>query len=695
MNNEAKKIILIIFFFSIFSPQLFFSLKKKEVEDLPLLHQKWLKEEVVYIITPTEKDIFLSLHSDRERNIFIAAFWKQRDPTRGTTENEFKTEHYRRIAYANKFFGRDTTRPGWMTDRGRIYIILGPPFDTDRHPGTKGVYPAEVWFYAGTNISSLPPAFNIVFLKKRGVGEHKIYSPVSDGPYSLLINYAGNPTDLEETYMELKSRAPDLADYAITLIPGETSLSGHASLISDVLLSNIKTSPHKTVNDNYAKSLLKYKDNIEVEYTANYIQNDYLVKVFQDDSGLFFVHYSVEPENLSVGSLDEKYYANFLFNGNFSNLEGKTIFQYEKNFYLEFSKEQLMDFQGKPFILEDIIPLIPGNYRFSLLVKNTVSKEFSSFEQTIDIPHILETPKMSQILLFYRSESKKESVQSIRPYQLGKFQLYTQPRANFSKSDNLNVFFQIYGLSSKLRREGFIRYTFIRNSSFHSKKDVPLKNYPAGINFMQEFSLAEFLPDYFSLRVSLLDAQENELFFKEDQFVISRLTRVSRPWIYSKVIPSSENVEYNYILGTQYLNQGDLLQAVKFLGAAFAKSPESLTYATAYSQVLFQQERFENVKNILFPFAMETQAKDFSFLMLLGQSLQALKEFEIAIQHYKKYLNSVGTNLLVLNAIGECYFRLGKKEEALIAWEKSLEINPRQQEIQEKVNTIKKLKHSK
>ena len=101
--------------------------KKPTAKDLPPQFRKWLTEEVVYIITPKERDVFLQLESDRERKIFIDAFWKQRDPDLSTEENEFKTEHYRRIAYANQWFGRDVPGAGWRTDMGRIYIILGEP----------------------------------------------------------------------------------------------------------------------------------------------------------------------------------------------------------------------------------------------------------------------------------------------------------------------------------------------------------------------------------------------------------------------------------------------------------------------------------------------------------------------------------------------------------------------------------------
>jgi GWxTD domain-containing protein len=106
-------------------------------------YQKWLNEEVAYIITDRERADFKKLQSDRERDLFIEDFWKRRDPTPGTPGNEFKEEHYRRIAYSNDRFN-DKKVPGWKTDRGRIYIQYGPPDEIDAHPnGGKYTQPAE------------------------------------------------------------------------------------------------------------------------------------------------------------------------------------------------------------------------------------------------------------------------------------------------------------------------------------------------------------------------------------------------------------------------------------------------------------------------------------------------------------------------------------------------------------------------
>jgi GWxTD domain-containing protein len=102
-------------------------------------YTKWLEEDVRWIITSDERDAFLKLQTDGERSRFIEQFWLRRDPTPGTPENEFKEEHYRRLRYANDHFTSKSGIPGWKTDRGRIYVVFGPPDERDEHP-TGGTY---------------------------------------------------------------------------------------------------------------------------------------------------------------------------------------------------------------------------------------------------------------------------------------------------------------------------------------------------------------------------------------------------------------------------------------------------------------------------------------------------------------------------------------------------------------------------
>jgi GWxTD domain-containing protein len=121
-------------------------------------YRKWLDEEVRFIISDEERMAFNRLASDEERQKFIDQFWLRRDPTPGTPENEFKEEHYRRIAFANDHFSVGI--PGWKTDRGMIYMRYGPPEAIDSHGATPVTYPYEMWRYPGAGF--YPTEFEFV-----------------------------------------------------------------------------------------------------------------------------------------------------------------------------------------------------------------------------------------------------------------------------------------------------------------------------------------------------------------------------------------------------------------------------------------------------------------------------------------------------------------------------------------------------
>lgn len=127
-------------------------------QELSKPYKKWLEEDVAWIITDEERAAFRQLSNDEERDNFIEAFWQRRDPTPDTEENEYKEEHYQRIAYANEHFAAGV--PGWKTDRGRIYIVFGKPDEIESHPsggtyerpmeeggGETSTFPFENWRY--------------------------------------------------------------------------------------------------------------------------------------------------------------------------------------------------------------------------------------------------------------------------------------------------------------------------------------------------------------------------------------------------------------------------------------------------------------------------------------------------------------------------------------------------------------------
>jgi GWxTD domain-containing protein len=685
--NTINRCIVILFIFLLAFPLEASSGFRAEGE-LPPRFKKWLEQEVCYIITPLEKKVFLQLQTDRERDLFMEAFWKQRDPTYGTPENEFREEHYRRINYANHQFGRGVPKPGWETDRGRIYIILGEPRGIDRHSGGTQVHNTEVWFYQDLTQYGLPAGFNLVFFQKDGVGDYILYSPSADGPQALLTSYFGDQGNPVQAFYKLREIDPNLAKVSLSLIPGESTAFGRPSLASDILIQNIHAVPQKELKDRYAQMFLDYKDKVEVEYSANFIESDSSIKILQNPPGVYFVHFVAELMKFSVQQYQDKYSTHLTVNGNVSDSDGKTVYQYDGSISAELDGDQLKSISYKPFAIYDMFPLIAGSYKFSLIIKNDVSKEFTTVEKEIIIPNDDSALNMSSLVLGYKMYQTSSEAQNLKAFKLGSFQILHQPKNIFRAQDTLFLAFQIRGLSSDLRQKGELKYDFFKDDEPFLSSSRKISQYEGGLNFIHEFSLQEFPPGYYRLQVGLWDG-EQEILSEDENFVISPVSMIPRPWIHTKTLPPPDHPIYSFLLGKQLFSKGEFHKAQAKLEEAFHKKPDSLDFALNLAQVYSVLGKHLQAKQVLMPFS-DVSEVPYQLYYLLAKSHQVLGEFDQAISVYNKALSHYGINSNLLNSIGECYYQLGIWDEALAAWEKSLEISGSQPDVEEKVKILKK-----
>jgi tetratricopeptide (TPR) repeat protein len=271
---------------------------------------------------------------------------------------------------------------------------------------------------------------------------------------------------------------------------------------------------------------------------------------------------------------------------------------------------------------------------------------------------------------------------------LGSFQILHQPKTIFRRQDTLFLAFQITGLSSDLRQRGQLKYEFFKGDEPFLNFTRKVNQYERGVNFRHEFSLQEFPPDYYRLHVGLWDG-EQEILSEEENFGISSISEFPRPWIHTKTLPPPDHPVYSFLLGKQLFSKGDINKAQAKLEEALQKKPDSLDFALSLAQVYFVQKKHHQVKQVLMAFS-DVSEVPYQLYLLLGKSHQALGEFDQAIALYNKALSQYGINLDLLNSTGECYYRLGIWDEALAAWEKSLEINDHQPDVEEKVKTLKK-----
>src|SRR5436853_4390021 len=182
--------------------------EKRFKQEVSSSYKKWLNEDVAYIITDEERAAFKQLSNDEERDNFIEAFWQRRDPTPDTEENEYKEDHFQRIAYANEHFASGI--PGWKTDRGRIYIMYGKPDEIESHPsggtydrpieeggGTTSTFPFEIWRYR--YIEGIGNEVLLEFVDPSMSGEYRMTIDPSEKDALLHVPGAGL-TSYEQMY---------------------------------------------------------------------------------------------------------------------------------------------------------------------------------------------------------------------------------------------------------------------------------------------------------------------------------------------------------------------------------------------------------------------------------------------------------------------------------------------------------------
>ncbi len=140
-------------------------------------YKNWLERDVLYLITPAEKEVFTALRTDNDREQFVENFWRRRDPSPKTERNEFRDEYYSRIAYTNEHFPLiPGTITGWQSDRGKTYILLGAPDQIEKGRASFANLDDiafEKWIYQNKEL-------NITFIDPAGDNEFRFLEKGSE-----------------------------------------------------------------------------------------------------------------------------------------------------------------------------------------------------------------------------------------------------------------------------------------------------------------------------------------------------------------------------------------------------------------------------------------------------------------------------------------------------------------------------------
>ncbi len=260
------------------------------------------------------------------------------------------------------------------------------------------------------------------------------------------------------------------------------------------------------------------------------------------------------------------------------------------------------------------------------------------------------------------------------PFQFGNNQIYLQANQVFLRQDDLIVAFQIYGLSRELKEKSELKFAFFKSGEEFRSITKKIIEYTELPNFIEKFPLREFLPAHYRLQVTLfVDGQE--ILFSSEEFDITHLEAIVRPWVYSKLLPNTENPNYSYVIGTQFFNSGKIAEAREHLERAFQRKQDSIDFAFHLARVYMASGEYKMIEPILLPFLNQPKPPSYDVFFIMGRAYQNTGELSKAIEFFDKAISHFGLNTNLLNAIGECYFQLGNAEEALAAWKKSLEMN--------------------
>ncbi len=485
---------IFIFLFSLF----YFSLLAQgQKQEIPQKYLKWLNEDAVYIISSQEREVFLSLKTDEERENFIKIFWKRRDPTPETEFNEFREEHYRRIEYANRNFFEGM--PGWKTDRGRIYIMFGPPDFIQTNPGglrgflfglraETAEFPSEVWTYRYLpGIKTKAQNIEFIFVNYYNAGSYKLTSSPS------LANALRNiPTDSRFVgyYDDPRPRPgvpPNISDLEAQQRAQDRVIGTGDSLLGQLALFSELTRSRGEILEEIerANRLRKLKGIVFTRDSLSTIKFDSMKSIFKGGNKEYYIPIAVQVElsQLSFNRRANKYLGELNFY--ISILKGGiSVYEGSDRLEMNLSEYTYKGLKGKTYQYHHSVSLPPGEYFLKIILMDGNSNAVGYVEEALKLNPFSQDYLLSDIILAESVkpvEQKEEKLNAkeldaLKPLQKVKvpekidfsftkspfvFQsLFVVPRVkNLVRANSELIFFyQIYpqNLDSKIKIENII-----------------------------------------------------------------------------------------------------------------------------------------------------------------------------------------------------------------------------------------------
>ena len=423
-------------------------------QELGKTYKKWLDEDVRWIISDEERAAFKQLSNDEERDQFIEGFWQRRDPTPDTVENEFKEEHYARIAYANEHFAAGI--PGWKSDRGRMYIMYGKPDEIESHPsggqyerpmeeggGSTSTFPFEQWRYR--YLEGVGQEVIIEFVDTCMCGDYHMTLDRSEKD-ALLMTPNGGLTQYEQMGMARKS----------------DRFNGGLERLGTGPFSNDQQTKQFDRLEQWAKlnkpPTVKFKDLEEIvshKISVNLMPFDVRADFVRVTGDTVLVPVTIQVKNRDVTFVNKDGVQRGTINifGRVTTLTGRIAQTFEDTVQMDIPAELLPKETENSHVYWKALPLRPGRYRFDIVVKDVNGDRAGSWSRGVQVPDYAED-KLASSSLIVADNMEPVAAKNVGT---GMFVIGTtkvRPRVAsadgkpviFTRNQKLNCWMQIYNL---------------------------------------------------------------------------------------------------------------------------------------------------------------------------------------------------------------------------------------------------------
>jgi GWxTD domain-containing protein len=502
---------------------------RKTLKELDSQYKQWLNEDVVYIISPEERNAFLQLDTNEEREQFIEQFWLRRSSNPDLPDNDFKEEHYRRIAYANEHYASGI--PGWKTDRGRTYIMWGPADEVDSHP-TGGTYDRPMEEGGGSTTTYAWEKWRYRYLE--GIGENvelEFVDPSGSGEYHLtmdpsekdaLLHVPGAGLSLLES-MGMASKTDRFTRSDGTNLP--TALGGTPASMDEFsrldLYAKIQKPPE-----------VKFKD-LEAIVTARIVRDqlkfnwrtDFL-KV-TNDTVLVPITIQVSNGQLSFQSKDGIHSATLNIFGRVSTLTGRVVQTFEDPVAKDFPDSLFQRSLKLQSIYQKAVPLRPGLYRLDIVVKDVQSGNVGVVNTRLAVPRYADDKlDASTLILADQLEHVPAKQIGTGQFVLGSTKVRPRIESDFTTSDRLGIYLQVYNLKpdeKTHKSNATFQYTVKKGAQQvlqFKETSAEMKQTGDQVTIERWLPLATLVPGKYTIQIDATDGNSNQSISKSAEFTV-------------------------------------------------------------------------------------------------------------------------------------------------------------------------------